>query len=1094
MRRILSVLALVAATAALGAPNLSAQGVTTSSVTGIVTSTAGTPISGASILAVHEPSGTRYQGITRGDGRFIIPGMRVGGPYTITVSSIGYATQAREQVILNLGVATDVNFQLTEQALALEGITVISEVDAIISSERTGAGTAINRQAIEVIPTISGRIEDFIRLTPQASGFSFAGADARLNNVTVDGSYFNNSFGLGASAEPGGRTGVAPISLDAIEQVQVNIAPYDVRQGNFVGAGVNTVTRSGGNDFRGSLRTLYRTESFVGDDAGGAEVNPGTFNFRDIGGWLSGPIIQDRLFFFVNYENASLTEPGTTFRANRGGEPIEGSVTRVLASDLDQLSSFLQQNFGYETGPYQDYDHETPATRFLAKLDYNLDDRNKLSLRYSHLDSFTDVLLSNSSSLGLGNRRTNLDGLNFRNSNYQILENIRSVVGEWNSIIGANMSNNLIVGYTSHDESRDVRGGDFFPMVDIQEAGSIYTTFGFEPFTPNNELRYSSFQLQNNFSRFGDRHSQTFGISMERYESENVFFPGSQSVYSYNSLQDFYTDAQDYLANPNRTTSPVQLARFQVRWSNIPGQEKPIQPLEVFYAGIYGQNEWRATPDLRITAGLRIDAPFFGDTGFENRQVDGFSFRDENGQTVRYSTSKMPDANLLFSPRLGFNWNVAGESVTQVRGGTGIFTGRPAYVWISNQIGENGVLTGFEQINNTTARPFNPNPDHYKPSTVTGDPAASYGLAFTDPSFRFPQIWRTNVGIDQRLPGGVIGTAEFLYARDVNGVYYINANLAPANNQFSGADTRPRWTAGNRINSNVTSAVVLKNQNDGYAWNASFSLERPFASGLFLKGAYSYGVAKNTVDPGSIAFGSWNNNPHTGDPNNPDVAYSVTSPGHRFFAVASYRRDLLPIGATTLTVFTEGRTPFRGSYVFGGDINGDGGTSNDLIYIHRDISEMNFQEYAAGGRTFTAQEQAQAWDRYIEQDPYLSQNRGQYAERNGIQLPVRWLTDVSIQQEISRNIGGHANRLSVRADILNFMNLLNSDWGVGKTFVNTQPLIVPTAAQGGPADSQGRAQYRLRNIGGELMSESFRPTAGIGDVWRIQLGLRYAFN
>jgi hypothetical protein len=1094
MRRILSVLALVAATAALGAPNLSAQGVTTSSVTGIVTTTAGTPISGASVLAVHAPSGTRYQGLTRADGRYVIPGMRVGGPYTITVSSIGYATQAREDVVLNLGVATDVDFRMADQALALEGITVTSEADAIISSERTGAGTAVSREAISVLPSISGRIEDFIRLTPQSSGFSFAGADARLNNVTVDGSYFNNSFGLGGSAEPGGRTGVAPISLDAIEQIQVNVAPYDVRQGNFVGAGVNTVTRSGGNEFRGSLRTLYRTESFVGDDAGGSPVNPGTFNFRDIGGWVSGPIIQDRLFFFVNYENASLNEPGTTFRANRGGEAIEGSVTRVLASDLDQLSTFLQQNFGYETGPYQDYDHETPATRFLAKLDYNLDDRNKLSLRYSHLDSFTDVLLSNSSSLGLGTRRTNLDGLNFRNSNYQILENIRSIVGEWNSIIGANMSNSLIVGYTSHDESRDTRGGDFFPMVDIQEAGSIYTTFGFEPFTPNNELRYSSFQLQNNFSRFGDRHSQTFGASIERYESENVFFPGSQSVYSYNSLQDFYTDAQDYLANPNRTTSPVQLARFQVRWSNIPGQDKPIQPLEVFYAGLYGQNEWRATPDLRITAGLRIDAPFFGDTGFENAQVDGFSFRDENGQTVRYSTAKLPDANLLFSPRLGFNWDVGGERTTQVRGGTGIFTGRPAYVWISNQIGENGVLTGFEQINNTTARPFNPDPDHYKPTTVTGDPAASYGLAFSDPSFRFPQIWRSNVGVDQRLPGGVIATADFLYARDVNGVYYINANLAQPNNQFSGADTRARWTAGNRINSNVTSAVVLKNQNEGYSWNAAVSLEKPFDAGLYLKGAYSYGVAKNTVDPGSIAFGSWNNNPHTGDPNNPDVAYSVTSPGHRFFVVASYRRDWLPIGATTLTVFTEGRTPFRGSYVFGGDINGDGGTSNDLIYIHRDVSEMNFQEYSAGGRTFTAQEQAQAWDRYIQQDPYLSQNRGQYAERNGVQIPVRWLTDVSVQQEISRNIGGNQNRLSVRADILNFMNLLSSDWGVGQTFVNTQPLIVPTAAQGGPADSQGRAQYRLRNIGGELMSESFRPTAGIGDVWRVQLGLRYSFN
>jgi hypothetical protein len=911
----------------------------------------------------------------------------------------------------------------------------------------------------------------------------------------VDGSYFNNSFGLGNSAEPGGRTGVAPVSMDAIEQIQVNIAPYDVRQGNFVGAGVNTVTRSGTNQFRGALRTLFRDEAFVGNKAGASDFDPGTFSFRDIGGWFAGPIVQDKLFFFVNYERQELTEPGTTFRANRGGEAIEGSVTRVLESDLNALSTFLAQNFGYETGPFQDYDHETPATRFLAKLDYNLNDRNKFSIRYSHLDSFTDVLLSNSSSLGFGDRRFPLlTGLNFQNSNYQILENIRSVVGEWNAVLGDNLSNSLIVGYTSHDESRDTRGGTFFPMVDILEGGSVYTTFGFEPFTPNNELRYSSFQLQNNLTRYGVRHTQTFGLSLERYESENVFFPGSQSVYSYNSLADFYADANDHLANPNRTSSPVELARFQVRWSNIPGQDKPIQPLEVLYAGIYAQNEWRAAPDLRVTAGVRIDAPFFGETGFENAQVDGFSFRDETGATVRYSTSKLPDANLLFSPRIGFNWDVGGERMTQVRGGTGIFTGRPAYVWVSNQIGENGVLTGFEQINDTNNRPFHPDPNRYKPSSVSGNPATSYGLAFTDPSFRFPQLWRTNVAVDRVLPYGVVGTAEFIYARDVNGVYYINANLASPSTSFAGPDDRPRWTAGNRINSNVTSAVVLKNQNDGRAWSTSFSLERPFESGLFVKAAYNYGENKNTVDPGSIAFGSWNNNPHAGDPNNPGLAYAVDSPGHRFFAVASLRRDLLPIGPTTLSIFTEGRTPGRGSYRFAGDINGDGGTSNDLIYIHRDISEMNFQTYSAGGNTFTAEQQAQAWNAYIEQDPYLSRNRGSYAERNAATLPMRWLTDVTIEQAFAQEFGGRRHQVSMRATIQNVMNLLNSDWGVGQTWVNTQPLIVPTAAQGGPADGQGRPQYRLRNIGGQLMDSSFRDTAGIGDVWRIQIGLRYTFN
>jgi hypothetical protein len=1078
---------------AVGASEAMAQGVTTSSVSGTITGAAGNPLTSASIQVVHEPSGTRYGTLSRADGRFFIPGMRVGGPYTVTVTLIGYATQQRTDVALNLGVTTDLTFVLQESAVQLEGITVTSERDAIISSDRTGAATSVTREAINALPSITGRIADVARLTPQYSGnLSFAGQDNRLNNITVDGAYFNNSFGL--AGQPGDRTGVAPISLQAIEQVQVNVAPYDVRQGNFVGAGVNTVTRSGTNDFRGSLYYRFRDAGLVGEEAGDIPFNPGTFEYSQVGGWLSGPIVRNRLFFFASYEDETLAEPGTLWTANTGGQTVEGTVTRVLASDLDQLSSYLQNNFGYATGPYQGYDHEVPATRFLGKLDFNLDDRNKFSMRYTHLDSFTDVLLSNSSSLGWGNRRTRPEGLNFQNSNYQILENIRSAVGEWNSLIGDNMSNQLIVGYTTHDESRAVRGGSFFPMVDIREGGDVYTTFGYEPFTPNNELRYNSFQVQNNFTRFGVRHHLTFGISAERYESENVFFPGSQSAYVYNSLADFYTDANDYLANPNRTVSPVTLQRFQVRWSNVPGQEKPIQPLEVFYVGAYAQDEWQAMDNLKVTLGARIDVPFFGDTGFDNPLVDGMTFRDEDGNNVRYSTSKLPDPNPLFSPRIGVNWDVRGDRSTQVRGGTGIFTGRPAYVWISNQIGENGILTGFEQLENTTARPFNPDPDHYKPSQVTGQPAASYGLAFSDPDFKFPQLWRTNVAVDQRLPWGLIGTGEFMYSRDVNGVYYINANLADPSTQFSGADSRPRWTSGNRIVSNITSAVVLKNQSDGYSWNIAASLEKPFAEGTFLKAGYSYGVSKNTVDPGSIAFGSWNNNQHSGNPNNPGVAFSSNSPGHRFFLAASGRREYLNFGATTLSLFFEGFTLGNASYTYQGDINGDGGTSNDLIYIPRDVSEMNFQTYTTGGVTYTADQQAQAWDAYIRQDPYLSKNRGGYAERGGLFLPMVYRADLSISQELFAGLAGRRNTLSLRADILNVGNLLNRNWGLGQRLVSTQPLIVPSGAQGGPADAQGRAQYRLRAVRGQLMSTTFEQTAILNDVYRIQLGLVYNFN
>lgn len=1092
MIRLLTVCLLAAPLLFMGARPVAAQGVTTAAISGYVTDAQNAPLSGAAIVAVHGPSATRYTAVSRDDGRFFIPGMRVGGPYTVTASFIGYAVQTQEGISLNLGVASDISFVLSQSAIELQGITVTGQSGAVLSSDRTGAATSVERESIERLPTVSRRISDFARLTPQISGnLSVAGTDNRLNNITVDGSYFNNSFGL--AGQPGDRTGVSPISLDAIEQIQVNIAPFDVRQGNFVGAGINTVTRSGGNQLQGSLYHQFRDDGLVGDKAGEADFSVGTFDYKQYGGWLSGPIVQDRAFFFVSYEDEGLTEPGTTFRANTGGQTPGGSITRVLESDLNTLSSFLSSNFGYETGPFQGYDHEVPATRLLAKFDINLSDRNKLSFRYNQLDSETDVLASNSSSLGFGNRRTSTQALNFKGSNYTIMENIRSGVGEWNTTIGNDMANSLIVGYTSHDESRGAPG-ELFPIVDILQDGSTYTTFGSEPFTPGNELRYNSFQIQNNFSVFRANHTLTFGASFERYESENVFFPGSQSAYVYNSLDDFFTDASDFLANPNRTTSPVNLRRFQVRWSNIPGQEKPIQPLEVFYGGIYAQDEWQVNRDLRVTLGARLDLPVFGDTGFDNPQVDGLTFRDENGAAVSYSTSQLPDANLLISPRVGVNWDVFGDRTTQIRGGTGIFTGRPAYVWISNQIGENGVLTGFEQLENTSARPFNPDPDAYKPSTVTGDPAASYGLAFSNPDFKFPQIWRTNVAVDQRLPLGLIGTAEFLYSRDVNGVYYINANLADPSTEFAGVDDRPRWTSGNRINSNIASAVVLKNQNEGSAWNIAASLERPFDNGLYAKAAYSYGEAKNTVDPGSIAFGSWNNNPHIADPNNPGVGFSANSPGHRLFGALSWRAEYFGFGATTLSLFTEGRTGGNASYTFSGDLNGDGGQSNDLVYIPQDAGEMNFQEFTSGGRTYTAAEQAAAWTSFIESSDYLQENRGSYAERSAAPLPMQFNTDLSVAQEIFTNLGGRRNTLQVRADILNFLNFLNEDWGVGDRFTTTQPLVVPSSSQGGAADAQGRAQYRMRTQGGVLFTEAFEKTAGLGDVYRIQLSLRYTFN
>jgi len=1074
------------------APLAGAQGVTTGNLTGKVVDSQQQAVVGASVIAIHLPSGSSYETTTRGDGRFSIPGMRVGGPYSVTVapSSTGAASfqpETQDDITVNLGGATDVNFEMSNITLS-ETVTVTAQSDTVFNSERTGSATTVSRETIAALPNLNNRIDSIIRLAPEARGYSVGGQDNRLNNITVDGSYFNNSFGLGSA--PGERTNVAPISMEAIEQVQVSVAPYDVRQGNFVGAGVNSVTRSGTNRFAASGFYQFRDNGMVGTEAKTAAVNPGTFNFKNGGAWVSGPIVQNRLFFFGSGEGEKFVQPGTTFRANKGGEAVGGSVTRVLESDLNTLASFLKNSFQYETGPYQDYEFATPGRRALVKFDFNLNNRNKLTFRYNQLDSDTDVLLSNSQSLGFGNRRTSLFGLNYQASNYTILENNKSGIAELNTIVGTKMSNSLIVGYNKSDESRgDI--GKLFPLVDILQANTVYTSFGSEPFTPNNELRYNNFQLQDSFTRFGEKHSLTFGVSFEKYHSENVFFPGKQSAYVYNSLQDFYTDAQDALANPNRTVSPVTLAIFQVRYNNIPGQDKPIQPLDVTYSGAYAQDEWTVADNFKLIAGVRVDVASFGDTGYANAAADALSFRDETGAAVKYSTKQLPKANPLISPRVGFNWDVARNRGTQVRGGTGVFTGKPPFVWISNQIGNTGVLTGFEDLRNTTARPFSANPDKYKPTNVTGAPAATYELALTNNDFKFPQVWRSNIGVDQRMPWGIIGTGEFLYSRDVNGVYYINANLPAAQTSFTGADTRPRFTS-SRINANIANATVLKNQDIGRNWNVTGSLKKTFGSG-FLQAAYNYGEAENTVDAGSVAAGSFTGNAISGHPNNPGISFSSNSPGHRFFLSANYRKEYFGFGATGISMFFDSRTIANTSYVFSGDLNGDTATGNDLIYIPRNTSEMNFQDIT-GAVPFTAAQQAAAWEAYIQQDPYLSKRRGEYAVRNAVFLPMVKRMDLSISQDLFKNIGGKRQRFQFRADIINFGNLLNKNWGVSQRLVSNSPLIVPTAAQGGPVDAQGRAQYRLRVVNNQLMSTSYQQTADLFDVYKVLFSFRYFFN
>ena len=1086
------------------ATTTSAQ-VTTGSLSGNVQNEAQASVSGASVIAIHLPSGTTYETTSRADGRFVIINMRVGGPYVVTVAFTGtgaaaFAPQTQENIEINLGVATDVRFDVKNISVS-ETVTVTAQSDTVFSSGRTGAATSVNRETLASMPTVRGLISDFTRLTPQTSGAnSFGGADSRMNNMTVNGAAFNNSFGLGG--QPGERTGVAPISLEAIEQVQVSIAPYDVRQGNFVGASVDTITRSGTNSLRASVYHRFRNEEFVGTEAAGLVFNPGTFNTTNTGLWAGAPVIKNRLFLFGNYENEADARPLSTFRANSGGEAVGGNVTRVLASDMTNLSAFLKSSFGYDTGSFDAPTDNTPQKRGLIRTDLNINNNNKFSFNYLQLNSSSDNLLSGSTSAGIGRRQVATDALNYANSNYSILENRKTSTGELNTVLGSTMANSLRVNYSSSDESRaDI--GKLFPFVDILQGGTAYISFGSEPFTPNNELRYNSFEIKNDFTKFSTKHELTFGGRVERYNSDNVFFNCcKQGAWVYNTLDEFYADAREALANPNRATSSVSARNYQLRYMNIPGLDKPSQPLHSLYGGAYAQDVWRPRSNLSITAGLRFDVPVFENTAYNNANANALNFRDETGGAVQYNSGQMPGANILWSPRFGFNYDLAGDQKTQIRGGTGVFTGQPLYVWISNQLGNTGVLQGSFTTPNTTAFPFTSNNDKYKPTNVTGAPATSYELNVTDNGFQFPQVWRTNLAVDRRLPGGITGTAEFMYNRDVNGIYYINANLPQAQSAFVGADNRPRWvgtacgvgTVGgcvNRINNvagnQVTSAIVLKNQDIGRNWNIAFSASKPMWHGLSLRTAYSYGEAKNTIDPGSTAFASWSTNGTPGDANNPGLGYSSASPGHRFFLSASYTKRYFGFGATSISGFWETRTIGNTSYIFAADANGDG-ANGDLIYIPKDKSEMNFQAFTAGGITFSAEQQADAFNSYITQDSYLSKNRGSYAQRGAVFLPLLHRMDASLTQDVFKDIKGKRNAGQFRIDVQNFGNLLNSDWGVGTRIIRNNILTTPAA------DANGRLGYRMQVVNNALVTKSYERTSGIGDVFQFMLSFRYSFN
>ena len=1089
MRLLLAALMLVTAAA------VNAQ-ITTSSMAGQVSGTDGEDIIGATIRVTHEPSGTTYNAVTNADGRWAIQGMRVGGPYTVKISYIGYAERDYTGINLQLGETYNLNASISEDVNELGEVVVVGSASKF-AAEKTGATTNISNAQIQALPTVSRSIEDIVRVSPYANGMSLAGGDGRSTNFTLDGANLNNNFGL-TDGLPGGGN---PISMEAIDEVQVVVAPYDVRQTNFIGGGINAVTKSGTNTFRGTAYVYHNNENMHGNRVADQDLGErGTNRNTTYGFTLGGPILKDKLFFFANAEYSKIPTVVNRWRASEDGTgDATNYISRTTVADMQRVRDFMISNYGYDPGSFTDFPADEDNLKLLARIDWNITDNHHLAVRYNYTKN-TAWNSTSGSSCDTGYRLYDMNrfsqySMAFSNSLYSQNNSISTISADLNSRFGNNISNQLLFTYTDIDEKR---GSDSkpFPFIDIMngytvENGTVtqdltpYMSLGYELFTHNNRVQNKILTVNDNFTYYLGDHKLMAGFKFEHQMANNSYMRNGTGYYRYRSLDDFLSGA-----------APESVALSY----GYNGEQNPNAQVAFNQYGWYVQDEWNVLENLKLTGGIRFDLlTFDSDDLMRNNAIYDLNF---NGR--RIDTGKWPKSNIQYSPRIGFTWDVFNDKTLKVRGGTGLFAGRLPLVFFTNMPTNSGMIQNLVTAVTTynddgTVASSDPLLQNFAgkiytdvneirdklgaPATITPEQGNRPDkIAGVEHDFKMPQVWKSSIAVDYQLPVSfpMTLTGEFTYIRKINDVKVINYNIKDPDQtwqRFNGADNRWIYPADYKLYDIKQGASVLANTSKGHGWTLNFTATAEPVKNLQLMAAYTHTVMKEVSGmPGNDPYSTWTGNITVNGANFSTVQNSEYVIPDRVIASASYTYH-----NDHFTLFYTGYRPNGYSFAYTNDMNGDG-VQNDLMYIPKDDSEIHF----------TNEADRQAFWQFVNQDSYLSSHKGEYAEAYSAYAPWVHRFDFRWAHDFNLRIGNTMHKLQLSANFMNIGNLFNSKWGVEK---NMSSCNNGRILKYDGRDANNTPYFSLwKDSDGNAPVNTWEFNRNYNQCWQLQIGVKYYFN